>query len=220
MHEKKNTILVVDDEPQIQKMLSILLEVENFKMIESLSGKQTRIKDTKGCMYVRQLLANPKASYTATQLQAFADKPMLADEDYSSMSAEGLAEEGLTVSASSADEVLDPKALKDYRQSLKTIDEQIKEAEKKGMTEKVSRLKQQKAGIEQFLQKNTNIQGESRKMPNESEKIRQAVRGAIATVSKNLNKELPGLGKHLQASIKTGHTCTYAPEQPLLRWQV
>ena len=40
MHEKKNTILVVDDEPQIQKMLGILLDVENYKMVESLSGKQ------------------------------------------------------------------------------------------------------------------------------------------------------------------------------------
>ena len=40
MHEKKNTILVVDDEPQIQKMLSILLDVENFKIVESLTGKQ------------------------------------------------------------------------------------------------------------------------------------------------------------------------------------
>ncbi len=40
MHEKKNTILVVDDEPQIQKMLGILLEVENFKIVESTSGKQ------------------------------------------------------------------------------------------------------------------------------------------------------------------------------------
>lgn len=40
MHEKKNLILVVDDEPQIQKMLSILLEVENFKIVECLSGKQ------------------------------------------------------------------------------------------------------------------------------------------------------------------------------------
>ena len=40
MHEKKNTILVVDDEPQIQKMLGILLDVENFKIVESLSGKQ------------------------------------------------------------------------------------------------------------------------------------------------------------------------------------
>ena len=40
MHEKKNTILVVDDEPQIQKMLGILLDVENFKIVESLLGKQ------------------------------------------------------------------------------------------------------------------------------------------------------------------------------------
>ncbi len=40
MHEKKNTVLVVDDEPQIQKMLGILLDVENFKIVESTSGKQ------------------------------------------------------------------------------------------------------------------------------------------------------------------------------------
>lgn len=40
MYEKKNTILVVDDEPQIQKMLSILLDIENFKIVESTSGKE------------------------------------------------------------------------------------------------------------------------------------------------------------------------------------
>ncbi len=40
MHEKKNTILVVDDEPQIQKMLGILLDVGNYKILESLTGKQ------------------------------------------------------------------------------------------------------------------------------------------------------------------------------------
>jgi two-component system, OmpR family, KDP operon response regulator KdpE len=40
MHEKKNTILVVDDEPQIQKMLSILLDVQHYKIVECLTGKQ------------------------------------------------------------------------------------------------------------------------------------------------------------------------------------
>ncbi|MFN8693174.1 MAG: response regulator transcription factor [Holosporales bacterium] len=40
MHEKKNTILVVDDAPEIQKMLSILLGMENFKVVESTSGQQ------------------------------------------------------------------------------------------------------------------------------------------------------------------------------------
>lgn len=40
MYEKKNTILVVDDEPQVQKMLSILLDVQNYKITPSLTGKQ------------------------------------------------------------------------------------------------------------------------------------------------------------------------------------
>ncbi len=40
MHEKKSTILVVDDEPQIQKMLGILLNIDHYKIVESLTGKQ------------------------------------------------------------------------------------------------------------------------------------------------------------------------------------
>lgn len=40
MNDKKNTILIVDDEPQIQKMLGILLDAEDFKIVESTSGKQ------------------------------------------------------------------------------------------------------------------------------------------------------------------------------------
>ena len=40
MHQKKNTILIVDDEPQIRKMLNIYLEASDYKVIESESGKQ------------------------------------------------------------------------------------------------------------------------------------------------------------------------------------
>jgi two-component system KDP operon response regulator KdpE len=40
MHEKKNTILVVDDEAQIRKMLRIFLDASDFKIEESDSGKQ------------------------------------------------------------------------------------------------------------------------------------------------------------------------------------
>jgi two-component system KDP operon response regulator KdpE len=40
MQEKKNLILLVEDEPQIRKMLNIFLEAENFKIEESDSGKQ------------------------------------------------------------------------------------------------------------------------------------------------------------------------------------
>jgi two-component system KDP operon response regulator KdpE len=40
MHEKKNTILIVDDEAQIRKMLNIFLDASDFKIEESESGKQ------------------------------------------------------------------------------------------------------------------------------------------------------------------------------------
>jgi len=40
MLEKKSTILVVDDEVQIRKMLSIFLDASDFKIEESESGKQ------------------------------------------------------------------------------------------------------------------------------------------------------------------------------------
>jgi len=40
MQEKKNTILVVDDEEGIRKMLNIFLDAADFKVVESDSGKQ------------------------------------------------------------------------------------------------------------------------------------------------------------------------------------
>jgi two-component system KDP operon response regulator KdpE len=40
MQEKKNTILIVDDEPQIRKMLNIFLDASDFKIEESETGKE------------------------------------------------------------------------------------------------------------------------------------------------------------------------------------
>jgi len=40
MHEKKNTILIVDSDPQIQKSMANLLDSTDFKIVECLVGKQ------------------------------------------------------------------------------------------------------------------------------------------------------------------------------------
>jgi two-component system, OmpR family, KDP operon response regulator KdpE len=40
LQQKKSKILIVDDEPQILKMLNILLNVEGFDVVESSNGKQ------------------------------------------------------------------------------------------------------------------------------------------------------------------------------------
>jgi two-component system KDP operon response regulator KdpE len=40
MNKKKNTILVVDSDPQSQKMMTIVLDEDNFTLIDCLTGKQ------------------------------------------------------------------------------------------------------------------------------------------------------------------------------------
>ncbi len=40
MHEKRNTVLIVDDEEEIRKMLNIFLDTSDFKVVESENGKQ------------------------------------------------------------------------------------------------------------------------------------------------------------------------------------
>ncbi len=40
MTEKKNTILIIDDEPEIRRMLNIFLDVSDFKVAEADCGKQ------------------------------------------------------------------------------------------------------------------------------------------------------------------------------------
>jgi two-component system, OmpR family, KDP operon response regulator KdpE len=40
MLEKRNTILIVDDEEEIRKMLNIFLDTSDFKVVESENGKQ------------------------------------------------------------------------------------------------------------------------------------------------------------------------------------
>lgn len=40
MQEKKNTVLVIEDDTQIRKMLGIMLEAVDFKIVEADSGKQ------------------------------------------------------------------------------------------------------------------------------------------------------------------------------------
>jgi len=40
MQEKRNTVLIVDSDPQFQKLMSTILDPENFKIAECRSGKQ------------------------------------------------------------------------------------------------------------------------------------------------------------------------------------
>jgi len=179
-------------------------------------GNQSRIKHTKGCYYIQALLTAPNKAITALKLHGMVNKPDLPDEQHSTMSPDELESEGMAVQYDSPDDVID---LKVYVANLTTLDKQIADAESKGMTGNAERLKRQKTGIEEFIKKNTNIRGKSRKVPDSNEKARKAVLASIKTAIKNIGDALPELSLHLNAHLITGHTCKYTPVENL-NWQV
>jgi hypothetical protein len=191
--------------------------------LASYNGKQSRIKHTKGCYYIKALLAAPNQEITCSQLQGLVDKtppPISDDEDeYRGMSSDKLEAEGLAVHYESTDDLIDEETIKGYKATLKTIDAEIAEAESRGMTIKAAQLKNQKSFIEKELKKSTDIKGKSRKVPDASEKARKAVLASIKTAIKNIGNEMPALSLHLKSHISKGNTYKYTPEENL-GWQI
>lgn len=182
-------------------------------------GRQNFVKHTKGCYYIAELLNNPNKDIKAIGLQTIVDKSELPNEDYETMTEEELQKESLSSFSDNPIDILDHKGLQDFKKNLQTIDKQIEEAEKNGMTIKANHLKKQKAGIEEFIRKNTNNKGKSRKVPDSSEKTRKAVLASIKTAFDNIEKEMPEFSLHLKNHISKGYTYKYIPEKNL-NWQV
>ncbi len=89
-NNKKNTILVVDDDPQIQKMMRLLLDSEDFKIIQSESGKQALrlCVSTKPDLVILSLkVSNTDDRATITAIREWSQVPIIvislraADED-------------------------------------------------------------------------------------------------------------------------------------------
>lgn len=215
----ENITNLYSDEPAIDKNI---FRNDGAVWLVCYKGKQARIKHTKGMYYIKELLFRPNAEIKSIDLQAIVDKPPASqdevNDEYRNMSLAEIENEGLAVHVESPDDIIDEELLAVYRTNLKTIDTDIAEAESKGMTTRASQLKKQKVGMEEFIRKNTNIKGKSRKVPDASEKARQAVAHAISTAVKNISAELPELSLHLTSHISKGHIRKYTPEENL-NWQ-
>lgn len=80
MQEKKNTILVVDDEEEIRKMLNIFLDTADFRVVESESGKQAvrMVASVKPDLIVLDLgLPDMDGKEVITQLRQWTQVPIV-----------------------------------------------------------------------------------------------------------------------------------------------
>lgn len=181
-------------------------------------GERLRpIKDAKGLRYIAILLQNPEHSFHVMDLVRLvngSDNPI--KESYSRMSRERLSKEELNPTHfGDAGQVIDGKALSEYKKEIKELEEDIDEAENNNDYARGEMLRKEKEFLEQQILAATDLKGRIRKLDDGSDRARKAVSVSIKASIEKIRKKHPELGQHLENSIKRGYHCSYLPDKPI-----
>lgn len=122
--------------------------------------------------------------------------------------------EGDTLLLGSAGEISDARALKDYREHLKELEEEIREAETNNDIGRMQLLKEDFEAVTTEIARATGLGGRNRKAADDRERARQAVSVAIRRALRVIKKEHEVLWWHLHNSLNIGDFLSYQPEKP------
>jgi tetratricopeptide (TPR) repeat protein len=173
-------------------------------------GRTVRLHDLKGFRYIADLLGSPGRDIFALDLLA-------------AHAARGWEESGLLElerPASTSDEpVLDERAKAEYKQRIRELADETDEARSWHDPERVRKLESEMDAIAQELRRAVGLGGRDRQMLSPAERARVSVTKAIKVAIRAIAKDCPQMAKHLDASIRTGRFCSYAPPgQEPPRW--
>ncbi|HEY2192876.1 MAG TPA: hypothetical protein VGH76_11340, partial [Actinomycetospora sp.] len=122
-------------------------------------------------------------------------------------SAPGLPAAGLPA----AGDALDDAARAAYRRRLTDLDERIERGDTSAAQERDLLVAE--------LSRAYGLGGRPRRPGSSAERARTAVTWRIRDAITRIETALPGLGKHLRSSVRTGTYCVYSPEHPR-RWHL
>jgi CheY-like chemotaxis protein len=168
-------------------------------------GEAFRLRDTKGLHYIADLLREPGRERHALDLVAAqagrdADAPMVQGD---------------------AGAILDSEAKAQYRARLQELEDDIKEAEERNDRERASQAQEERELLIQQLSAAVGLGGRDRKAASDAERARVNVTRAIRAVLDRIAEHSPALGKHLDATLRTGVFCEYVPDpRSPIRWEL
>lgn len=110
------------------------------------------------------------------------------------------------------DDVLDPRARREYRQRIEELQQELEQAEANNDPGRSESLHEELDAVVEELSRATGFAGRSRKLGNPAERARSAVTWRIRSAIKKIRAAHPRLGQHLSNSIRTGNFCVYSPE--------
>src|SRR5262245_35992442 len=149
------------------------------------------VPDLKGLWHLRELLARPHQPVSALSLvAASSDAP---------------------ISVSDAGPMIDREALRQYRQRLADLDDELDAAARRGDRARQEERTAERDALIAELKRATGLGGRPRRAGSPAEKARLNVTRTIRHAITDLATREPTLAAHLDESIVTGVSCCYEP---------
>ena len=111
------------------------------------------------------------------------------------------------------DTVLDDEAKLSYRRRLDQLDERIDRAVEQGADTRAAELDREREALLTELRTAAGLGGRDRRLGDEAERARKTVTARIRDTLRKLGERHPALAEHLRATVSTGSTCRYQPDQ-------
>jgi soluble cytochrome b562 len=158
-------------------------------------SRPAAVPESKGLAYLRTLIRNPGLPITALDLSnAIAGHP------------------GEGIDEADRGEVIDRRALADYRRRLADIDTALDEAQSWSDDGRVAALTMEREALLEQVASATGLGGRRRGTGGSAERARVAVRKAIAAAITRIDDIDPSTAKLLRDTVRTGTACVYEPD--------
>ncbi len=167
------------------------------------AGRTAHMPDAKGLRDLRFLLGRPGSDIPAVHL--------LAPEG---------GEEVVAARSLGGDAVLDEEAKSRYKLRLELLDQEIDRAASRGDECRAAEYDRERAALLTELRTAAGLGGRARRLGDEAERARKTVTARIRDTLRKLDDRHPELAAHLRATVSTGATCTYRPDQPPIAWRL
>lgn len=172
----------------------------------SFSGTTVFLRDLKGFRYLARLLAEPEREFHVLDLVAVEQGTLPTGPP----AAVGPPE--LDEAARTGIPVLDEQARTAYRRRLTEIEADIEDAARCNDLGRLELAERDRDFLIAELSRAVGLGGRFRSVGSDVERARTAVTRALRYSADRLAAEIPDLGAHLSASLRTGTYCSYRPD--------
>lgn len=180
--------------------------------IVAFDGATYQLRDSKGMRYLARLLAHPGQEQHALDLARTEDLGDAAQSPQPGLMTDGLGDAGAR---------LDPEAKAAYRHRLEELRSELEEAEGFNDSERAARARHEIEFLTDELAAAVGLGGRDRRAASSAERARLSVTRAIRSALARIAEQSPELGRHLDATIRTGIFCSYNPDPRVpMVWEV